>query len=535
MKIIYPFFLFICFSSLAHGQAQLRGWHLSDPAKTSYYGISLKETYDLINEKKLKSVPVIVAILDDGIDTSHEDLQSALWINSKEIAGNGVDEDKNGFVDDLHGWNFLGNAAGVNVGSNSSEWIRVYWRYKAMYEGKTIDTTSMSRAQKFEYAQWVKSRAGVVGKGMKQSELDNIQQYLRNALYCDSLLRKHFPSGEYTQKQLEDFKPATSHEKEVRKFFLEVFAQFNAPDISNRLALDELTTYVVGQVRVASGDKVPPEDNRRDITSDDETLWDTKTYGNNDVSNGELMHGSHLAGIIAASRKNGIGMQGIAENVQVMMVRTSAEGDEYDKDIAKGIRYAVDNGAKVINMSFGKSLSPDKTFIDDAVKYALQKDVLIVQAAGNSRRDIDGFDNYPNPRYLFTDSLAPNWITVGASDTLGHPASFSNYGKNLVDLFAPGVAIYSTIPKGNKYMAWDGTSMAAPVVSGIAAMLRSYFPQLSAVEIKSILLGSVTLPKSPVGKGATAAERNLDQLSKTGGIVNALAAFQAALKRRSGP
>ena len=223
-------------------------------------------------------------------------------------------------------------------------------------------------------------------------------------------------------------------------------------------------------------------------------------------------------------------MHGIADNVQVMMVRTSAEGDEYDKDIAKGIRYAVDNGAKIINMSFGKSLSPDKPFIDDAVKYALQKDVLIVQAAGNSKRDIDGFDNFPNPRYLFTDSLAPNWITVGASDTLGQAAAFSNYGKNLVDVFAPGVAIYSTIPLKNKYMAWDGTSMAAPVVSGIAAMLRSYFPHLSALEVKNILLTSVTFPKPAALKGGAAAEKSLQQMSKTGGIVNALAAFRAAYK-----
>ena len=287
---------------------------------------------------------------------------------------------------------------------------------------------------------------------------------------------------------------------------------------------------MLGQVRTASGDKVPPEDNRREITGDDESKWEGSMYGNSDVSNGELMHGTHLAGIIAADRRNGVGIHGIAENVQVMMVRTSAEGDEYDKDIAKGIRYAVDNGAKIINMSFGKSLSPDKTFVDAAVKYALQKDVLIVQAAGNSKRNIDGFDNFPNPRYLYGDSLAPNWITVAASDTVGNKAEFSNYGPALVDVLAPGVAIYSTIPTGNKYMSWDGTSMAAPVVSGIAAMLRSYFPQLSAPEIKAVLTSSVIFPHTQSGQSTGLDEQMLKKWSNTGGIVNAATAMKLAFE-----
>ena len=164
--------------------------------------------------------------------------------------------------------------------------------------------------------------------------------------------------------------------------------------------------YRISEIRKASGDKYPPEDNRRDITGDDEKLEGNRQYGNPNINNGLLMHGSHLAGIVGADRTNRKGIEGIADNVKIMMVRTSAEGDEYDKDIANGIRYAVDNGAKIINMSFGKSLSPDKKMIDDAVKYAIAKDVLLVQAAGNSKRNIDAWDNFPNPRYLMTDSLA---------------------------------------------------------------------------------------------------------------------------------
>ncbi|MBC7887126.1 MAG: S8 family serine peptidase, partial [Ferruginibacter sp.] len=197
---------------------------------------------------------------------------------------------------------------------------------------------------------------------------------------------------------------------------------------------------------------------------------------------------------------------------------------------ASGIRYAVDNGAKVINMSFGKSLSPDKKMIDDAVKYAVAKDVLLVQAAGNSKRNIDAFDNFPNPKYLLTDTMAPNWITVGASDAGGMVAPFSNYGAKLVNLFAPGVAIYSTIPGGNKYMSWDGTSMAAPVVSGVAVLLRSYFPQLDATDIKKILEQTVTVPVTQTLQPGTKEKVYLDKLCTGGGIVNAFNAVSLAFE-----
>jgi subtilisin family serine protease len=218
-----------------------------------------------------------------------------------------------------------------------------------------------------------------------------------------------------------------------------------------------------------------------------------------------------------------------------MMVRTTPEGDEFDKDIAMGIRYAVDNGARVINMSFGKSLSPDKKMIDNAVQYALKKDVLIVQGAGNSKRNIDGYDNFPNPKYLFSDSIAPNWITVGASDCNGKAADFSNYGNKIVDVFAPGVDIYSTIV-GNKYMSWSGTSMATPMVTGLAALLRSYFPSLSAVEIKNIITASVSKLATETIIPGTSEKGNYNKLCSSGGIINAynavVMAYDTTSKKR---
>lgn len=531
MKIIISIFWYCFFTfPIAAQKISSQGWHLKDEKSTGYYGISLDQAYQFLKSKKIKATPVIVAILDDGIDTSHEDLQSVLWLNRKEIAGNGIDDDGNGYIDDVHGWNFLGNADGRNVNSNSSEWVRVYWRYKAKYEGVYIDKAILSPEQKEEYAMWQKARSGVVGKGMKDSELKNMGTYLENAIFCDSLLKPNFPGKEFTAGQLNAYQPKDQMEKDIKSFFLDVLKQFTTPDVTNSFVMDELKKYVIGEIRRASGDKVPPEDNRRTITGDDEKDEGNRWYGNTDISNGALMHGSHLAGIVAADRTNGVGINGIADRVQIMMVRTSAEGDEYDKDIAMGIRYAVDNGAKVINMSFGKSLSPDKKMIDDAVKYALSKDVLLVQAAGNSKRNIDTFDNYPNPKYLLTDLMAPNWITVGASDTIGMAAAFSNYGEKLVNVFAPGVAIYSTIPKRDKYMSWDGTSMAAPVVSGVAALLRSYFPKMTATGVKKIMEQSVTIPAAQTLQPGTNEMVGMDKLCSSGGIVNAMNAVKLAYR-----
>lgn len=522
-------YLLLLFISGASAQnKQLQGWQLDDATTSGYYGISLNKAYDFLHDKKLKPVPVVVAILDDGIDTSHEDLRSVLWVNKKEIAGNKKDDDGNGYVDDIHGWNFLGNPDGRKVLANSSEWIRVYWRYKDAYEGKNIDASNLSPQEKYNYAIWTKARSGVVGKGMKPEQLKNLQTYLANAVFCDSVLRRSFTKEEFTEKQLRIYQPANSFEKKMKEFFLDLFTQISTPEAKNKFVIDELEKYVSGEIKRANGDKEPPEDIRREVTGDDDTNEQNIYYGNNDISNAPLMHGTHLAGIIGADRNNNMGMKGIADDIQIMMVRTSADGDEVDKDIATGIRYAVDNGAKVINMSFGKSLSPDKYMIDEAVKYALSKDVLIVQAAGNSKRDIDGFDNYPNPKYYLTEEMAPNWITVGASDTLGRAASFSNYGAEVVNVFAPGVAIYSAVPGGNTYMSWEGTSMAAPVVTGTAALLRSYFPNLEATAIKKILEQTVSMPSTETQKPGKEERVTLKQLCTSGGIVNAFNAVKMA-------
>jgi subtilisin family serine protease len=246
------------------------------------------------------------------------------------------------------------------------------------------------------------------------------------------------------------------------------------------------------------------------------------------------MHGTHVSGIIGAARNNKIGVDGIADNVKIMMIRAVPDGDEHDKDVALAIRYAVDNGARVVNMSFGKGFSPEKKWVDDAVKYAQDKGVLLIHAAGNDAANNDTTDNFPNPNFALAPYTASNWITVGASSDpqIGGSltASFSNYGKKEVDVFAPGTKIYSTVPAKNEYKALSGTSMASPVVTGVAAFIMSYYPTLNAQQVKEVLENSAVKPSIKAKNPGNEDMVELSEISKTGGIINAYEAAVLANK-----
>lgn len=528
----FIFLFLIAFACHLRGQAQQHthaGWHLQDTFARTGRGISLDKAYEFLHRHRLKPVKVTVAVLDSGVDTTHEDLRPVLWVNEKEIPGNGTDDDGNGYTDDRYGWNFLGKASGLNVHNNSSEWIRVYWRFKPLFEHRDTVQPADPREQ-YLYASWIKARSGVVGRGPSAGSLDTLREHYRLVRFCDSLFSRFSGKPEYRLKDIETYSGKDDRERAVQELLLGFFSQFSNRDIVNSRAVNEFLKYIQGEEARYRAEHEPPRNERREITGDDDTDPATRYYGNPDVAAGETLHGTHVAGIIGAVRGNGKGMEGIADAVRIMTVRTTTEGDEFDKDIAMGIRYAVDNGAKVINMSFGKSLSPDKYMVDEAVRYALSRDVLLVQAAGNSSRDISNWDNYPHPKFLHSDSLAGNWITVAASDTNGCLASFSNYGQAVVNLLAPGVAIYSAAPGGNQYMQLDGTSMAAPVVSGVAALLRSYFPSLSAAEIKSILEASAL----PVGMNCGPSIKGNKVPCCRAGLVNAYRAVQLAWKRTKG-
>jgi subtilisin family serine protease len=271
----------------------------------------------------------------------------------------------------------------------------------------------------------------------------------------------------------------------------------------------------------------------RPVVGDNYADKKEKFYGSPDVKGPDADHGTHVAGIIGADRNNGIGIRGIADNVRIMAIRAVPNGDERDKDIANAIYYAVNNGAGIINMSFGKDYSPEKYLVDEAVRYAEKKGVLMIHAAGNDGQNNDVESNFPSPN-LLSGKPSGLWLEIGASSAGTNKtdlvAEFSNYGKRSVNFFSPGVDIYSTIP-GNGYKSNSGTSMAAPAASGVAAMLMSYFPELSAQTIREILIKSTRkfdgLKVTPPGGDG---EVPLTDLSVTGGVVNAYEAVAMALK-----
>ncbi|AXY74740.1 peptidase S8 [Paraflavitalea soli] len=509
-----------------------KGWHLLDKAKDGYYGISVDKAYEFIKSKKLKGKTVVVAVIDSGVDTLHEDLKDILWKNPKEIPGNGIDDDGNGYVDDVYGWNFIGNKDGRNLKQDSYEGARVYHKLKPKYDGKKIDPATLKGDDLAEYHMWLKAKSRIEGgDGEPQIDLGLLKRLLKGAKKGDSILQVALSKETFTGNDLDTMTAADPVAKAARENLLYLFRANQRMDQTNKDLIGDFDEFVSGEERKAEAkDKVPPS-YRADIVGDNEDDINDKYYGNPDVMASTPFHGTHVAGIIGAVRNNGKGMDGVADNVRIMMIRAVPDGDEHDKDIALAIRYAVDNGAKIINMSFGKDFSPRKKWIDEAVKYADTKGVLLVHAAGNDAKNVDTADNFPNPVSVDGKTKATNWITVGASGDPkagGITASFSNYGKKEVDVFAPGVKIYSTIPGTTTYGNAQGTSMASPVVAGAAAFLLEYFPYLTPEQIKYCLEKSAQAPPDKVNKPGTDEEVNLSEISKTGGVINVYEAAKIA-------
>jgi subtilisin family serine protease len=510
-----------------------KDWHVKDKQKDGIYGISLDKAYEFVKNKKSKTV--LVAVIDSGIDTTHEDLKPVLWTNPKEIAGNGVDDDKNGYVDDVHGWNFIGGKDGRNVQEDSYEAARVYHKFKERFQNIT-DPSTLSKEDQYLYDMWNKAQEQVGGKTNNGLELVIMRRSYVAASSSDSILRKAMGKETYTGKDLDAYVPVTEDAKKAKRTLLYLFSANNMMDDTNVSFLSGLNDYISGEEKKAEAAEKAPKNYRDEIVKDNYSDINDRFYGNSDVMAGaeNSLHGTHVAGIIGAARGNGKGVDGIAGDVKIMMIRAVPDGDEHDKDIALAIRYAVDNGARVVNMSFGKGFSPEKKWVDEAVKYAQSKGVLLVHAAGNDAANNDTTDNFPNPKYVLETVSAPNWITVGASSDpqIGGSltASFSNYGKKEVDVFAPGTKIYSTVPAKDEYKALSGTSMASPVVAGVAAFLMSYYPALSAEQIKQVIENSAVKPDVKAKNPGTQELVELAEISKTGGIINAYEAAVLAEK-----
>lgn len=501
-------------------------WYQQDKTESGFNGISLAKAYDFIKTKKLKSKKITVAVIDSGIDTLHEDLKPVLWTNPKEIPGNGKDDDKNGYVDDIHGWNFLGGKDGKNVKEDSYEGARVYHALKAKWEGKEVNVDSLNADDKRSYALYTRAKEKVVGD-VNQEEIAFLKNMYPGLKSGDSVLRAQLGKEEYNGNDLKDITTTNPDAKRTRGFILSISKANDSYEITNKQLLEELE----GQLRKGEDVTKAPVAYRKDIVKDDETNINDRNYGNNDIMAATPFHGTHCSGIIGAARDNGKGIDGIADNVSIMMLRAVPDGDEHDKDIANAIRYAVDNGAKIISMSFGKDFSPEKRWVDDAFRYAEKKGVLLVHAAGNDAKNIDTAYNFPNPVFEDGKGRATNVITVGASGDKtngGYTASFSNYGKKEVDVFAPGVSIYSTIPGGTTYGNASGTSMACPVVAGIAALVLEYYPYLTPQQLKMIIEKSAVPASEKVNKPGTKDEVELSDISKTGAFANAYEAIKLA-------
>lgn len=496
-------------------------WFNLDYQENGVRGVSTEKAYREILNKK-KSHAVIVAIIDSGVDIAHEDLLGRIWKNEKEIPGNGIDDDKNGYVDDIYGWDFLGNKNGQDIDKETTEITREYARLKKVFEN-TQDPGSLAPKMKADYDLYLKYKAKYEEKVKELEEQGPFVLKLYEK-YNESkqLLTTYFNKADFTREDLAKINDASSDDLKRAKRIFEVLEQMG----QNEEKLKEAYDYFNSQYKFA----INLDYNPRNIVGDDINNLKEKGYGNNEVKGPDARHGTHVAGIVAANRNNSLGVEGVCNDVKIMVLRAVPDGDERDKDVANAIRYAAENGASIINMSFGKAISPQKTAVDEAVKFAQAKGVLFIHAAGNENEDIDVNDNFPTRKYL-DGKEAENWIEVGASSWVSPPgavAEFSNYGHKSVDVFAPGVDLKSTVV-GSKYEDLSGTSMAAPVVTGIAALLKSYYPELNAAQIKKIILSSaLTLPGTKVTQPGSGELVDFGSLSSTGGIVNTYEAVKMA-------
>jgi subtilisin family serine protease len=492
-------------------QTQKETWGHADLATDTIPGMSIAKAYEFLNGKK--GIDVVVGVLDSGTDLKHEDLSAVAWVNKNEIPNNKKDDDNNGYVDDINGWNFLGP-----IFKEAAEVHRILKNPKLVDEA-TYKIIKTAQDKKISEASTNKFR---------------FNQMLQAVIFADNTLAEHFKKKNYTKE-------------DVNKLLAERIAIMQSANIAKQMfgfGLNSMTDAIAEikrEIKITE-EVVEIKDLKTDYRKalgDNAQDFTTKFYGDHKTGpvNKEEAHGTHVSGIIGALRNNGIGINGVTNNVKIMVVRIVPDGDEYDKDIALGIRYAVDNGAKVINTSFGKSYSPNKEWVYEAIMYAAEKDVLIVNAAGNDGKNIDVKRTFPNDSKDLKTEISDNFITIGAMSSNydeNLPADFSNYGKTNVDIFAPGVEIYSTIPE-NEYEYFNGTSMAAPSTAGVAALIRSYYPALTAKQVKHIIMNSGTKIDLEVIKPGSLSQENptgvkvpFSDLSVTGRIVNAFNAIKMA-------
>lgn len=510
-----------------------RNWPYLDPQRDSIAGISLYQAYDLL--KGRPSVPVIVGIMDSGVDLTHEDLRDVAWVNPREIADNDTDDDKNGYTDDVNGWNFMGAKDGTTYQTDQPEATQVYILFRDTFE--KADPEKLSPVEKRQYNTYQLAKKQFLQRYRavlpRQLAFADTAQFWKTAYQ----IRSQLPDSVTTPTAIRRINFGTDS---VANAVRTILADAYIPQYGSFRTYLSLVRQNWPRFRQIMGSEADIaynlSYNPRAAVGDDPTNPNERYYGSPRMLIGQsqelALHGSHVAGIIGAKRNNGRGIDGVADHVRIMPVSVvPSGGDERDKDVANGIRYAVENGAKVINMSFGKRLSPFKEQVDAAIRFAEEHDVLIVHAAGNNGENYDSIPAYPSARYE-NGQVAQNVLVVGNSTwrlSEDLPSRSSNYGRQTVDLFAPGTAILSTLPR-NQYASLSGTSMASPMTAGVAALLRSYFPKLTAVQVKEILMKSSYQPALTVRKpGRSAQKVPFSELSRSGGLLNARDAVKMAM------
>jgi len=531
MKKLFVFAAVLC-ATYFNAQTAKRpdNWFNLDPTNDKVYGVSTERTYkELLKDKK--STTIIVGVLDSGVDFNHEDLKDVMWTNPGEIPGNGIDDDKNGYIDDIHGWNFLGNKDGTNVECENLEATRLLRKLKPKYEGKT-EADFKTKQEKEEFKLYTKVLQTWKESKEKYEGGFNQVKYLYEGIgKLNTKLKEQFKVEKVDVPTLEKFEATDKFDKQMRMIGLTMMKTGQGNNLDE---VNEELKEGYDQLKPLLDCGLNLDYDPRSVIGDDYSNPNDRNYGNPDCNGPNSFHGTHVAGIIAAARGNNIGMDGVAANVKIMAVRCVPNGDERDKDVANAIRYAVDNGATILNMSFGKKFSWDKKAVDEAVKYAESKGVLLIHAAGNDHLDIDVETHYPCKKYE-TKGEATNFMDIGALSWKGDDkvvAPFSNYGKKTVDVFSPGVDIYSTTPK-NGYKDASGTSMAAPVACGVAAVLKSYYPTLTPQQIKKILIKSSLKDfkgKKVIKPGSKDELVKFEKLGKNAGVVNLYEAVKMAEK-----
>lgn len=502
-------------ASLFAQQTPNQFWHFSQFHPRKLAGIDYDRAQELVKDKRQDTL--VVAVIDAGMDLNHEDLKEHLWVNKKEIPGNGIDDDGNGYVDDIHGWNFIGGPNG-SVTHDNLEITRIFLKLSKIHPSKLAETgysVEEYEALKLKFLQ--KQRTA-------EANYNNLYPIVEG---FKGIIQMH--GEDVSLEELQNHKSRGRNEEIAKNYAISVISSSKGKESFKSFSKGfiEYVEYLEGQYKYHYN----IDFDARKIVGDNYDDPYEKYYGNNDLYAGKHSdHGTHVAGIIAANRNNDLGAKGICNTALIMTLRCVPDGDERDKDVANSIIYAVDNGAKIINMSFGKEYSPYPEVVDSAIAYAIRKNVLLVHAAGNDGKNLDNNTNFPNNK---GGKHSKSYLEVGAANWQKRPrmlAEFSNYGKKNVDIFAPGVAIYSTMPE-NEYKPLDGTSMAAPVVSGVAAFIWSYYPEFTAEEIKNILLKSSTKIKGwQKVPGKKLSRKRVKRISKTGRTVNLYKAMLLAEK-----